>query len=242
MLITGTVGLQGAAVGESPIAFVLGKSILRINRIQFQHVGIAPHFGNDAGTGDAERILVAVDDAHLRYIAALGPKHIVEKEAVGLNIARLQRMIEGALHRSFGRAYNAESVDLVATAMSNAPGQGNLLDRSIQRLALRRAHVLTITYAAKRLAEIMAFKWQGDCSRRNRSSQGTTSYFIQAKNVAATRTHIMTFMVETSCFRFSSYYGHTVPVANCGESPRSRAAYGPNRPKAAWWNRGRSTR
>ena len=178
MLITGTVGLQGAAVGESPIAFVLGESILRVNRIQFQHVGIAPHFGYNTGTGDAERILVTFNDAHLRDIAALGPEHVVEKEAVGLNITRLQRMIEGALHRNLGRAYNAVSVNLVATAVPDAPSQGNLLDCSIERLALQRAHVFAIPDAAERLAEILEFEWQGNRSRHNRSCQGTTPHFI----------------------------------------------------------------
>ena len=79
VLGTGTVAAQGAAVGVGAVALVPRKTVLRVYGVQLPHARIAPDFGDYAGAGDAERMLIAVDNADLRDIAALGPEHVVKE-------------------------------------------------------------------------------------------------------------------------------------------------------------------
>ena len=50
----GTMFFNGAAMLFSTVPFVLGKAILHILRIEFNHKAITSDFCQDGGSGDAE--------------------------------------------------------------------------------------------------------------------------------------------------------------------------------------------
>jgi len=88
------------------VAFMLGKTILRVEQIALEHDAVTLDFGNNAGRSDAEAYAITADQRGLRAWKTRDGKAI--DEGVG---GPGQKLFDHCAHARVGGAENIEAID-----------------------------------------------------------------------------------------------------------------------------------
>jgi hypothetical protein len=165
------MGTKFGKVFRRWVAFMLGKTILRIKTIVFNHDAVALDFGNDAGCRDAEAYAITADQRSLRAWETRDGKSIDK----GVGWAGRKLFDHGAHPRVRG-AEDIQAVDFLRGDRDGCPTNfGIACDLGVETIAGLGSEFFGVIQAAQNKV-----RREDDCAHNDWPGEWSTTGFIDA--------------------------------------------------------------
>jgi len=160
------------------VAFMLGKTILRVETVAFVHDAIALDFRNDTGRRDAKAYAISSDQRGLRAWKTRDGKAIDE----GVGGARRKLFNHGA-HSGVRGAEDIQAVDFLRGNRDGCPpNSGIACDLSVETLSRFRCEFFGVIEATQNKV-----RRENDCAYDDRTGEWSTTGLIYARDGGETQ-------------------------------------------------------
>jgi hypothetical protein len=151
------------------VAFMLGKTILRVEPIALEHDAVTLDFGNNAGRRDAEAYAIAADQRGLRAW------EMGDWQAVDECVNRAgQKLFDYCTHPGMRGAEDVQAVDFLRGDYDAGPANfGTGRNLGIESFARFGGKFFGVIEAAQN-----KILWKNDCAYNDRSSERSTTGFV----------------------------------------------------------------
>jgi hypothetical protein len=163
------MGTEFGKVFARWVAFMLGKTILRVEPVALEHDAVTLDFGNNAGCRDAEAYAITADQRGLRAWETRDRKAIDE----GVGRAGRELFDHGA-HSGVRCAEDIEAVNFLRGDCNvSPPNVGVRRDLGIESFAGLGGQFFGIIEVTQD-----KIRWEDDCAYDNRASEWSTTCLI----------------------------------------------------------------
>lgn len=129
------------------ISAVSVKAILRKFLSILLHAAIACDLGDDAGSGDRERLRIALDDALVR-VGKMFHRQAIDETMVHGDLVLFLQCADGSGHAMVGSAEDVERIDRRGIDLDLRPAHGGVIDeRSKKQFAFFRGELFRVIEA-----------------------------------------------------------------------------------------------
>jgi hypothetical protein len=163
------MGAEFGKVFARWVAFMLGKTILRVEPIALEHDAVTLDFGNNAGRRDAEAYAIAADQRGLRAWKTRDGKAIDE----GMGGAG-RKLLNHCAHPGVRGTEDIEAVNFLRGDYDAGPANfGTGRNLGIESLARGGGKFFGVIEAAQN-----KILWKNDCAYNDRASERPTTGFV----------------------------------------------------------------
>jgi hypothetical protein len=172
------MGTEFGKVFARWVAFMLGKTILRVEAVALEHDAVTLDFGNNTGRRDAEAYAISSDQRSLRAWETRDGKSI--DESVG---RAWQKLFDHCAHPGVSSAEDIQAVNFLRGDCDGGPPNiGIVCDLGVESFARFGGEFFGVIETTQNKV-----RWEDDCAYDNRASEWSTTCLIDSCNGSGTQ-------------------------------------------------------